>query len=129
MEDQIKAKRFTAMSKLIGIVIGVLSLVTIGYSMIVMVVLQDLSSLPALLGGILGLAATYVGFYISMAKAEHIEDKKNDIKKEIINLRKTGESLSPEQQEKAEELEEILNSVYNELQEVEDESTDINIGI
>ena len=129
MEDQRKAKRFTAMSKLIGIVIGVLSLVTIGYSMIVMVVLQDLSSLPALLGGILALAATYVGFYISMAKAEHIEDKKNDIKKEIINLKKAGEFLSPEQQEKAEELEEGLNSVYNELQEVEDEEVNINIGM
>lgn len=83
-------KRFMAMSKLIGIVIMTLSIITILYSMYEMHVTQNLESLPTLIAGVFGLLAAYVGFYINMAKAEHIEDKKNQIKKELELIRRDG---------------------------------------
>jgi HPt (histidine-containing phosphotransfer) domain-containing protein len=119
-------KRFMAVSKFIGVIIGGLCATIIIYSMVMMAVLKDLSSLPTLIGGVLGLGATYVGFYISMAKAEHIEDKKNDIMKEIHKLKKEAAAATPEVEEKANELEQELDSVYNKLQEIENEETIVN---
>lgn len=100
------SKRFMAMSKLIGFIIMLISLAIIIFSMIEMHITGNLDSLPTLIGGIFGLLAAYVGFYINMAKAEHIEDKKNQIKKELELIRRDG--IAPEERSRELELENEL---------------------
>lgn len=100
-------KKFMAMSKLIGFIIIIISLIIIVFSMLEMHVTGNLDSLSTLIAGVFGLLAAYVGFYINMAKAEHIEDKKNQIKKELELIRRDGVT----EEERSRELE-----LENELQ-------------
>ena len=90
-------KKFTSMSKLLGFIIIVIVVIVICYSMYEMHRSQDLSSLPTLIGGVLAMLGSYIGFYINMAKAEHIEDKKNQITKEL-ELIKNGTIANKEEQ-------------------------------
>lgn len=111
-----KRNRFTAMSKLLGIFIACLSIVIVIYAMIEMHVKSDLSALPALIGGILAIFGSYCGFYINMAKAEHIEDKKNELKKELALLRIDG--ITEEEETKEKELLELLDSLDSNLKNI-----------
>ncbi len=122
-------KKMMAASKLAGLIIGILSTIVIIYSMIVMVVLKDLSPLTTLLGGIFGLASVYVGFYIAMAKAEHIEDKKNEVRRELVRLKKEAACLPEASQEKVNELENTLEQTYNKLDELANEEVSVNTNL
>ena len=96
---QKKPVRFTAMSKLIGfVIIGIVTIV-IAFSMYEMHRIQDISSLQYLICGVFAILASYIGFYINMAKAEHIEDKKNQIRKELELIRKNGFTEMEKQRE------------------------------
>ena len=117
------SSRFMAMSKLLGIFVITVAVAVIIYSMYEMHVTQDLSALPSLLGGILAIVASYIGFYINMAKAEHIEDKKNQIKKELELIRNnrniTDEEKTQEElrlQQELENLDVILDNLNTEEQ-------------
>ena len=105
--------KFTAMSKLIGIVIAFLVITVLIFSMYEMHRLHDLSSLSQLLIGTFAVLTTYIGFYINMAKAEHIEDKKNQIKKELELIRANG--ITVEEQEKQEQLQQQLEQMNIDL--------------
>lgn len=116
MNGKESKKMFIAVSKLVGIIIGILSTITILYSMFIMAKLKDISSLSTLIGGVLGVAATYVGFYISMAKAEHIEDKRNQVKKELHKIEKGG--ITKEEKVEEKELQKELTGYDKELNNV-----------
>ena len=93
------SKRIMAASKLLGFVVVLGAAAVIIYSMLVipkvaedaikMGITPDMSALNTLIGGVFTVMTAYIGFYINMAKTEHIEDKKNEIKKEICYERRT----------------------------------------
>lgn len=114
-----KSKQFMAVSKLIGVIIGFLSVAVIIYAMTIMAVLNNLDALTTLIGGVFGLGGTYVGFYLLMAKAEHIEDKKNAIKKELELIRKDG--ITSDEHIREDELKEELIELDSELDEIKAE--------
>lgn len=111
-----KVKRFTPMSKLIGFIVILISIAIIVFTMYEMHRIQDISSIQYLILGGLGLLITYVGFYINMAKAEHLEDKRNQIQKELEILRKDG--VTEEEKEKEQELKSILENINTNIQEL-----------
>lgn len=116
-----KLNRFMAMSKLIGLVVMFISVSIIVYAMYAMHKINDLSALPTLIGGIFAILASYIGFYINMAKAEHIEDKKNQIKKELELIRRDG--ITAEERERELELESTLSELSFKLDSInEDEN-------
>lgn len=82
--------RFMAMSKLIGLICLFVLLVIVGYTMYEMHRLEDLSNLSQLIICAFGLASIYVGFYITMAKMEHIEEERSRCKEELQKLRQEG---------------------------------------
>lgn len=65
--------RFMAMSKLIGFVLAFFLVAIIIYSMVEMHINHDLSSLTQLIISMFALSGIYVGFYLNMAKVEHVE--------------------------------------------------------
>lgn len=117
-----KPIRFTAMSKMIGFIIIFIVFVVVGYSMYEMHITQDLSSLQYLICGVLAILGSYIGFYINMAKAEHIEDKKNQIKKEIEMIRR-NDTIELEEQEKIIQELENMDTKLDELNYEEEINT------
>ena len=101
--------RFTAMSKLIGFIVIFIVISVIVYSMYEMHRIRDISALQYLICGVLAILASYIGFYINMAKAEHIEDKKNQIKKELELIRHDG--ITQEEKERELELQHELEAM------------------
>lgn len=106
--------RFSAMSKMIGIIVIVYVSTVLLFSMYEMHRTQDLSSLPELIVGTFTVLTAYIGFYINMAKAEHIEDKKNQIKKELELIRLDGITL--EEKNKEDELQQQLEQMNVDLE-------------
>lgn len=102
--------RFLAMSKLIGIFIAIVSIIIIIYSMYEMHFQNDLSSLSQLIISIFGINATYIGFYLTMAKWEHIEIEKSNREKDLLKLKKKLE-LYNEQEQIQEDTEKINNEI------------------
>lgn len=101
-------KRSIPASKLMGLVVSIGVSVVILYTMVFIVIISnkainigispDFTPLNTLVAGALALAAAYVGFYINMAKAEHIEDKKNEIAREIKRIEKDGITIDEQQE-------------------------------
>lgn len=101
-----KRKKMMAMSKAIGVAVMLLTLGVIVYTMWLMAytadesiksgVSPDMAPLNTLIGGMFTVAAAYVGFYINMAKSEHIEDKKHEIAKQIRRIEADGK-ITPEE--------------------------------
>ena len=84
--------RFMAMSKLIGFVaFGFVFMITI-YSMNEMHNTGNYEALPQLIMSAFGFAGIYAGFYLTMAKVEHVEDEKTKREKELTLLKKTHSS-------------------------------------
>lgn len=94
--------RFTAMSKMLGVIVIIITIAILIYAMNEMHLTGDLSALPTVIIGAFGMITAYISFYINMAKAEHIEDKKNAVKKELEIIRKNG--ITQEEQERVDEL-------------------------
>lgn len=111
-----KPIRFTAMSKLIGIFVIFIVIVVMIYSMYEMHRTKDISSLQYLICGVFAILASYIGFYINMAKTEHIEDKRNQIQKELELIRRDG--ISEEDKYREEELQQELENMNASLDEL-----------
>lgn len=109
--------RFTAMSKLIGFIVILIVIIVIAFSMYEMDRTKDISALQYLICGSLAILGSYIGFYINMAKTEHIEDKKNQIKKELELIRRDG-IITEEEKRKEEELKEKLENMNTDLEEL-----------
>lgn len=90
--------RFLAMSKLIGVFIAIALIIVVGYAMYEMHLQNDLSSLSQLLISVFGIGAVYIGFYLTMAKWEHIEIEKTNRQKDLLKLKKQLELYNPEEQ-------------------------------
>lgn len=110
--------RFMAMSKLIGLItFGFVLIVTI-YAMVEMHISQDYSTLGQLIISAYGFASVYAGFYLLMAKVEHVEEEKTKREKELASLRKRN--ASPE--EIAEKREEVI-ALLQKMNEMISETT------
>ena len=118
-KKQQQPTRFTAMSKLIGFIVIIIVSIVIIYSMYEMHRIQDISALQYLICGVLAILASYIGFYINMAKAEHIEDKKNQIKKELELIRRDG--ITQEEKEREIELQYELETMNCSLDDLNTE--------
>ena len=87
---------------------------------------RDMSALNTLIGGVFTVMTAYIGFYINMAKTEHIEDKKNEIKKEIRRIEK--DCITPEESVRLSELKEELYAFGQKLDEISNGQGDIYNG-
>lgn len=130
------SKRIMAASKLLGFVVVLGAAAVIVYSMFVILkvaedaikmgITPDMSALNTLIGGVFTVMTAYIGFYINMAKAEHIEDKKNEIKKEIRRIEK--DCITPEESVRLSELKEELYAFGQKLDEISNGQGDIYNG-
>lgn len=108
--------RFMAMSKLIGLIaFGFVFMITI-YSMKEMHNTGNYDALPQLIISAFGFATVYAGFYLTMAKIEHVEVEKTKREKELISLKKQNaseEDITDKKQE-IESLRQKMNDLLNE---------------
>ena len=128
-------KRSMATSKVIGVITAMVVISIIVYAMILIATISnkainigispDFTALNTLIGGALALAGAYIGFYINMAKAEHIADKKNDIAREIKRIERNG--ITVEEQERLHELKEELEGLHCDLEEIKADNSQIDI--
>ena len=109
--------RFMAMSKMIGIIaFGFVFMITV-YSMKEMHNTGNYDALPQLIISAFGFASIYAGFYLTMAKAEHIEEEKTKRESELKNLQKKNaseEEINLKRQE--------INDLFNKINELMSES-------
>lgn len=105
--------RFMAMSKLIGIITFVFVFAVTAFAMYEMHISQDYSNMGQLIISAYGFASVYAGFYLLMAKMEHIEEEKTKREKELASLKKSN---APEEDiaEKKIEIQELFQKM-NEL--------------
>ena len=78
--------RFMAMSKFIGVIaFGFVFMITI-FSMVEMHETKTYAALPQLIVSAFAFATVYAGFYLLMAKVEHVEEEKTRREKELAFL-------------------------------------------
>ena len=120
--------RFKAMSKLIGIFIALAIIVIVAYAMVEMHLQNDLSSLPQLLISAFGIGAVYIGFYLTMAKWEHVEWEKTSRQKDLLKLKKKLELYDDQEQtmEDIEKLQEEIDKLDSKACELENEEINSN---
>lgn len=112
--------RFMAMSKLIGVIaFGFLATIVI-YSLVEMHKSQTYDALPQLIVSSFAFAAVYAGFYLTMAKVEHIEEEKTKREKELKSLEKTGDV------EEIERKKQEISDLGAKLSEIISETTHYN---
>jgi len=108
--------RFMAMSKLIGLIaIAFVFMVTI-YTMQEMHNTGNYEALPQLIISAFGFASIYAGFYLTMAKMEHVEEEKTKREKELALLQKkdaSQEDIDDKRQE-IENLRQKMNDLLSE---------------
>lgn len=122
-----KHTRFLAMSKLIGWIVVVVLVIVMIYALIEMHIQRNLDALPQLLISVFGIVSVYIGFYLTMAKWEHVEAEKTARQKELIKLKKSlGENPNDIIQEQIDNSETEINELNDKASELEHE--DINQG-
>ena len=121
MNNNIKKKmprfRFMAMSKLIGIIAFVFAFTITIFTMHEMHISQNYDALPQLIISSFGFLSIYSGFYISMAKMEHVEEEKTKREKELAalkNIPQTDEDIINNKKADIEALRDKLNDLLNE---------------
>lgn len=114
-EKKLLRFRFMAMSKLIGIAaFGFLAVIVI-YSLEEMHRSQVYDALPQLIMSAFAFAAVYSGFYLTMAKVEHVEEEKTKREKELKNMEKSGNTDEIEaKRQEIEYLREKLGEILSE---------------
>jgi len=109
--------RFIAMSKFLGVLIFLSLGAIIVYAMLEMHEQSNLDSLPQLIISVFAIGSVYVGFYLTMAKWEHIEQEKTLREKELVKLKsKLGQCNTEEDISK---LEEEINELEEKEKELE----------
>lgn len=115
-----RTPKFLTMSKLLGLFIMVAIVVVIRYAMYEMHYQNNLDSLPQLIISIFGLGSVYIGFYLTMAKFEHVEYEKTKREKEILKLKKQLQLYNDKEQ-----IEEDLIDCNEELNNLENLANDL----
>ena len=109
--------RFMAMSKMIGIIaFGFVFMITV-YSMKEMHNTGNYDALPQLIISAFGFASIYAGFYLTMAKAEHIEEEKTKRENELKKLQKKNVS-----EEEIDLKRQEINDLFSKINELMSES-------
>lgn len=109
--------RFMAMSKLIGLIAFCFVLIVTLYAMYEMHVSQDYSSLPQLIISAFGFASIYAGFYLTMAKVEHLEAEKTKRETELVKLKKQKNVDEEEVQEKRQQINDAVSKIIELMNE------------
>lgn len=116
MKKRLPKFRFMAMSKLIGlVVIAFVFMVTI-YTMQEMHETGNYEALPQLIISAFGFASIYAGFYLTMAKMEHVEEEKTKREKELAMLQKK-EASQEDIDDKRQEIENLRQKMNDLLSE------------
>ena len=113
--------RFMAMSKLIGLITFAFVFMITIYAMNEMHATSTYDALPQLIISAFGFASVYSGFYLTMAKVEHVEEEKSNREKELIALKKNKIKDEEEIQAKREEIEALkqkINDIINETTQI-----------
>lgn len=103
--------RFMAMSKLIGVIAFCFVLIVTIYSMFEMHISRDYNSLPQLIISAFGFASVYAGFYLTMAKVEHLEEEKTKREMELQKLQKQNNADEMELQEKRQQINDTITKL------------------
>lgn len=100
-------RRFTAMSKIIGLIAFTFLLIIVIYSLVEMHRTENYEPLGQLMISSFAFVTIYTGFYLNMAKAEHLEAEKSRLMEELEKIKKQCGDIDPhdEYAEKKEELE------------------------
>lgn len=110
--------RFMAMSKLIGLVAFAFVFMITIYAMNEMHNTGNYDALPQLIISAFGFASVYSGFYLTMAKVEHVEDEKSKREKELATLKKSKTKDDEEEiQAKKAEIESLRQKMNDILSE------------
>lgn len=113
--------RFMAMSKLIGLMAIAFVFIVVVYTMEEMHNTGNYEALPQLIISAFGFASIYAGFYLTMAKMEHIEAEKTKREKELAVLKKVNasqENIDAKQEEiegYKQKISEILSETFQSL--------------
>ena len=108
--------RFMAMSKLIGLIVFAFVFMITIFSMKEMHDTGNYDSLPQLIISAFGFASVYSGFYLTMAKVEHVEEEKDNREKELIALKNNN----LENNDKSDEIELKKSEIISLIQKVND---------
>lgn len=108
--------RFMAMSKLIGLIVFAFVFMITIFSMKEMHDTGNYDSLPQLIISAFGFASVYSGFYLTMAKVEHVEEEKSNREKELIALKNNN----LENSDKSDEIELKKSEIISLIQKVND---------
>ena len=121
-------QRFMAMSKKIGVFVSILMLIVIGFAMFEMHYQNNLDSLSQLIISIFSIGIAYIGFYLTMAKWEHIEAEKTEREKDILRLRKELKLCETEndKEEKLAQLQQEVDELKEKADYLLNESDNIN---
>ena len=114
MKRKLPRFKFMAMSKLLGILSISLVFIVVLYTMNEMHYSQNYDALPQLIISVCGLATIYVGFYLTMAKVEHVEEEKTKREKELSLLKKDRNTPQEDITDKRQEIENLRQKM-NEL--------------
>ena len=108
--------RFMAMSKLIGLVTFGFVFAVTGFAMQEMHDTGNYEALPQLIISAFSFASIYAGFYLTMAKVEHVEEERTRREKELASLQKKNASEDDIANKKQEiqNLTQKLNDLINE---------------
>lgn len=120
-EKKLPKSRFMAMSKLIGIMTFSFVFIVTVYAMYEMHISQDYSNMGQLIISAYGFASIYAGFYLLMAKVEHVEEEKTKREKELATLKKNHAS--------DEEIAEKKNEISNLVQKMNDIISETTSGL
>lgn len=116
MKKRLPKFRFMAMSKLIGLIaIAFVFMVTI-YTMQEMHETGNYEALPQLIISAFGFASIYAGFYLTMAKMEHVEEERTKREKELAMLQKK-EASQEDIDDKRQEIENLRQKMNDLLSE------------
>ena len=116
MEKKRPRFKFMAMSKLIGLIAFVFVFMITIYSMQEMHNTGNYDALPQLIISAFGFASIYSGFYLTMAKVEHVEEERTKREKELAllkNKKASKEDIADKKQE-IESLRQKMNDLINE---------------
>ena len=116
MKKTLKKFRFMAMSKLIGLIAIIFVFIVVVYTMEEMHNTGNYEALPQLIISAFGFASIYAGFYLTMAKMEHVEAEKTKREKELALLKKMGRSEEDInlKQEEVESYKQKINEILSE---------------
>lgn len=108
--------RFMAMSKLIGLIaFGFVFMITM-YAMQEMHNTGNYDALPQLIISAFAFASIYSGFYLTMAKVEHVEEEKTKREKELALLKNKDASQEDiiDKKQEVENLRQKINDLLSE---------------